>query len=338
MIRRPLPALSLLAVSGIALAGCAASASGEPSAAGDGVTIVASTSVYADLASAVVGDAAEVTAVIDSPTQDPHSYESTARDQLAVDGADIAILNGGGYDHFMEDLVASAGTAHVITAVEHAHDYPGAAEHSDEGHADEHAEETPAADEHSADEHAEDEHAHEHIEGFNEHVWYDPHTIVHVVEAIAEEAVAVLPDDAAAIEENRDALIGDIEGLEARLEDLAGTYAGAHAFYTEPIGGYLAAAAGLEDGTPEGFAEAVEEGQDVPPATLLAAIEALEGGDVDVVVANTQTGGAETQRVLETAEAAGVPIVEYSETLPEGETYASWMAANIDALEGALRG
>jgi zinc/manganese transport system substrate-binding protein len=302
------------------------------------VTIVASTSVYADLASAVVGDAAEVTAVIDSPTQDPHSYESTARDQLAVDGADIAILNGGGYDHFMEDLVASAGTEHVITAVEHAHDYPGAAEHSDEGHADEHAEETDAADEHAADEHAEDEHAHEHIEGFNEHVWYDPHTIVHVVEAIAEEAVAVLPDDAAAIEENRDALIGDIEGLEARLEDLASTYAGAHAFYTEPIGGYLAAAAGLEDGTPEGFAEAVEEGQDVPPATLLAAIEALEGGDVDVVVANTQTGGAETQRVLETAEAAGVPIVEYSETLPEGETYASWMAANIDALEGALRG
>lgn len=351
MTRRTLPALSFLALSGIALAGCAGgTASGEASGGGgDGVTIVASTSVYADLASSIVGDAAEVTAVIDSATQDPHEYESTARDQLAVEGADIAILNGGGYDHFMEDLVASAGTEHVITAVEFSHDYPGAEghshehsedEHADDAHADEeHAEETPAADEHAEDEHGEEGHeGHHHIEGFNEHVWYDPHTIAHVVEAIADEAIAALPDDAEAIEQNRDDLIADIEGLETRLEELAGQYAGAHAFYTEPIGGYLAAAAGLEDGTPEGFAESVEEGQDVPPATLLAAIDAIEGGDIDVVVANTQTGGAETQRVLDTADAADVPVVEYSETLPEGDTYVSWMSANIDALQDALQG
>ncbi|MFC3591921.1 hypothetical protein ACFONK_16830 [Microbacterium barkeri] len=57
-----------------------------------------------------------------------------------------------------------------------------------------------------------------------------------------------------------------------------------------------------------------------------------------MVVANAQTGGAETSRIIETAEAAGVPVVEYAETLPEGQTYVEWMADNIAALGDALEG
>lgn len=324
MTRRVLPVLSLVPLTALALAGCAtADADAQP--ADGGATIVASTSVYADLASAVVGDAIEVTAIIDSATQDPHEYEATARDQLAVDQADLVILNGGGYDHFMEDAVAAAGTTHVVTAVEFNHDYPGA-EGDDHAHEEE--------DEHADAEHG--EHEHNHIEGFNEHVWYDPHTIVHVVEAIADEAAELVPGAAEDFEANAAELIAQIEGLEASLDEIAAAHEGATVFFTEPIGGYLAAAAGLEDVTTDGFAEAVEEGQDVAPATLLAATEAISGGDVDVVVANTQTGGPETQAVLDAAESAGVPIVEYGETLPDGDDYVTWMQANIDALAAAL--
>ncbi|GAB2522314.1 hypothetical protein GCM10027064_19800 [Microbacterium petrolearium] len=347
MTRRSLPLLSLVAVSGIALAGCASDAEGDAAGGADAVSIVASTSVYADLASAVVGDAAEVSAIIDSPTQDPHEYEATARDQLAVEDADLVILNGGGYDHYMEDLVAAAGIEHVIVAVEHNHDYPGAesAEHDHEAESDaEHAEEEHTGEEHSEEEHSGDEHVdeehgeheHNHIEGFNEHVWYDPHTIEHVVEAIAEEAAALLPDAAETIQANADDLKSQIAGLETSLDEIAAEHWGETVFFTEPVGGYLVAAAGLEDVTADGFAEAVEEGQDVAPATLLAATTSIEGGEVDVIVANTQTGGPETQAVLDTAEAAGVPVVEYSETLPDGETYVTWMQANIDALADAL--
>ena len=37
------------------------------------------------------------------------------------------------------------------------------------------------------------------------------------------------------------------------------------------------------------------------------------------------------------AEAAGIPVVDLTETLPDGRDYLSWMAANLDALESALR-
>ncbi|GLJ60926.1 ABC transporter substrate-binding protein [Microbacterium barkeri] len=337
MIDRRLALPAVIALPALALAGCATASSGETGDGGDAFRIVASTSVYASLAEQLVGDAAEVTAIIDSPTQDPHSYEATARDQLAVDGADIAILNGGGYDHFMEELVEAAGTEHVLTAVEFSHAYPGNEGH-EEGDGHDHSAEAEEEHDHAEEEEGASHEGHDHIEGFNEHVWYDPHTIAHVVEDLAGELEELLPDAASDIAAAEEALVADIEGLEASLDEISTAHAGSHVFFTEPIGGYLAEAAGLEDVTTDGFAEAVEEGQDVAPATLLAATEAIEGGEVDVVVANAQTGGAETSRIIETAEAAGVPVVEYAETLPEGQTYVEWMADNIAALGDALEG
>ena len=100
--------------------------------------------------------------------------------------------------------------------------------------------------------------------------------------------------------------------------------------------GYLFAAAGLEDVTPAAFSEAVEEGQDVPPATLLESLELIDGGDVVLVATNTQTAGAETAQVVADAEERGIPTVAFAETLPEGQTYISWMQANIETLEDAL--
>ncbi|WP_119696016.1 metal ABC transporter solute-binding protein, Zn/Mn family [Microbacterium halotolerans] len=338
MTRRTLPVLSLVAVSGLALAGCAASGDSEASESASGISIVASTSVYADLASSIVGDAADVSAIVDSPTVDPHDYEATAQDQLAVTEADLAIFNGGGYDHYMEELVESGEVEHSIMAVEHNHDYPGGdghAEGDDEDHAG--AEHDHADDHHDhADDEAHGEHDHNHVEGFNEHVWYDPHTVIHVVEAIAEEAGELIPDEADAFSANADELIAQLEGLEGELETIAADHEGQTAAFTEPVGGYLTAAAGLEDVTADGFAEAVEHGQEVAPATLLKATTALEDGDVDVLVLNPQTAGPETSAVQDAAESGGVPIVEYAETLPEGESFVVWMQANIDALAAAL--
>lgn len=36
------------------------------------------------------------------------------------------------------------------------------------------------------------------------------------------------------------------------------------------------------------------------------------------------------------AETAGIPVVAFSETLPEGQTYISWMQSNIETLQAAL--
>ena len=340
--RRSLTLLGLAAASVVTLAACA----GTPAPAGDDdtLTVVASTNVYGQIAQEIGGDLVEVTSIVTSDTQDPHSFEPSARDQLTVSEADLILENGGGYDAYIDALIEASGSeAHVITAAEYSHDWPeneghAEEEHSDDEHAD--AEPTESADAHAEDAHAEDghDHDHEHVEGFNEHVWYDPHTIAHVAEAIAEELGELSPADAETFTANAEAFVAEVESLEASLDELAAANAGMSVFVTEPVPAYLVAAAGLENVTPQAFSEAVEEGQDVAPATLLESLGLIESGVARVVITNTQTGGAETDQIVDAAEAAGIPVIAFSETLPEGQTYISWMQANVEALSTALEG
>ena len=224
----------------------------------------------------------------------------------------------------------------------HASPGPGS---KDEAHGDE---ATPAPTE-SADAHAEGDghdhaegetHAegdgHDHIEVFNEHVWYDPHTVEDLANDIAEHLGELAPDHAADFTANADAFVGEIAGLEDSLGQIEAKDAGAKVFVTEPVPVYLIEAAGLDNATPNEFSESVEEGQDVPPATLLEALQLIDSGEIRVMIVNPQTGGAETTQVENEAKAKNIPVIEFTETLPEGQTYISWMQSNITALSDAL--
>lgn len=331
-MHKPVAALALVSVAALALAGCA---SGTSDAAGDGrIQVVASTNVYGSLAAQIGGDRVDVTSLITSATQDPHSYEASARDRLTVKDADLVIENGGGYDAFIDTLLGDAADREVITAVEYSHEYPG-----NEGHDDEHVEgEAHAEEEHAEEEHAEgEEHAeHDHIEGFNEHVWFDPDTMIHVVEAIAEELSAIDPEGEADFTAAADDIVAELEGFEADLAEIETAAAGAEVVITEPLPGYLAVAAGLTDVTPEGFAEAVEEGSDVAPAVLLETLEVIDAGEVRALLTNAQTGGAESERVEAAAEEAGIPVVAFTELLEDGSSYSEWMSDAIQSLAAAV--
>ncbi len=84
------------------------------------VRVVASTNVYGDIAAQIGGDRVHVTSIIDDPNQDPHSYEASPQNQLALSRARVIIENGGGYDDFMDVMRHSAARADavVLDAVE----------------------------------------------------------------------------------------------------------------------------------------------------------------------------------------------------------------------------
>ena len=319
--------LALTSAAVLALAGC--SATPTSATEGDGtIQVVASTNVYGSIAAQIGGDRVDVTSIIESATQDPHSYEATARDRLTVQKADLVIENGGGYDAFVDSLLKDAADPHVVTAVEFSHDFPGNEGHDEEGH-------DEAEHDHSED--AEGHEGHNHIEGFNEHVWFDPHTMIHVVEAISDELAELDPDGKAEFEANAAKITADLEGFEADLEGLQAQAEGKTVFITEPLPGYLAAAAGLTDATPEGFAESVEEGSDVAPAVLLESLDVINSGTLTALLTNAQTGGAETQRVEEAAKDAGIPVVAFTELLEDGSSYSEWMRDAIQSLAAAIQ-
>jgi len=309
-VPRPL-VTALLATASLTLAGCA----GDSSAADDGtLTIVTSTSVYADLARQVAGDEAEVTALIDSPSADPHSFESDARDILTVSKADLVIENGGGYDAFVDQLLDSAKNDPVVL---YAVDVSGldAGEHEDSEH--------------------EDEHDHG---SFNEHVWYDVVAMRQLVEAIADELGTLDPDGADTYAANADRLVADLDALIDHQAKLSEQLGGAPVAVTEPVPGYLIDSLGLRDLTPPAFSEAIEEGDDVSVSVLAETLDLFSSGAVEALVYNEQTTGPTTEQVESAAEDAGIPVVGVTETLPEGDDYVSWMTAATDAVAGAIEG
>lgn len=298
--RRVVAGLGLAAAFVFVLTGCATNPAGGE--AGDSrLRVLTSTNVYGQIADEIGGELVEVTSLITSASQDPHAYEASARDQLSVSRADLLVDNGGGYDPFIDALIAASGSkAPLITAV----DFSPA--HSNHG------------------------------EGFNEHVWYDPATMAAVADAIADELSALDPGGAGTFTANAEDFGGQIDSLKEALDALATDFSGTRIFVTEPVPLFLTDAAGLENVTPTAFSEAVEEGQDVPPAALLESLSLLSSGDVRIVIVNAQTGGAETTRIVDEAERLGIPVLDFSETLPPNTTFVQWMQRNIDELGGAL--
>ncbi|WP_168916680.1 metal ABC transporter solute-binding protein, Zn/Mn family [Microcella flavibacter] len=312
--RRAVPVLVLSAATGLALVGCSAPVAESSS---DSLSIVASTNVYGDIAASIAGDLATVTSIIDSPAQDPHSYEASAQVQLAIADADLVIENGGGYDPFIDLLVDGSDTdAAVVTAVVAG----GALEEGEEAHSEEEAGDNGQG----------------HEEGANEHVWYDVHAMSGIAAAISEALIELDPDNAATYEQNLTDLEAELESVEAELARLADELGGGVVASTEPVPAYLLAELGLDDETPEEFLEAVEEGADVPPLALQQTFELLDSGEVRLLAYNEQTASPETERIREAAEAASIPVVSFTETLPDAEDYVSWMRANLAAVGAAL--
>jgi zinc/manganese transport system substrate-binding protein len=312
--------LALATATVLLLAGCAATdstsdATDEPFA---GLTIVSSTNVWGDVASSVGGDLVQVVSIIDSFSQDPHSYEASARDQLAVNDADVVVANGGGYDSFIDTLAEAAGNSNVVYAY-----LP------EEGKEDDHA----AEEDHATEE---GNHDHDHAHG-NEHVWYDFHVVEDFATRLAEQLKTLDPDNAAQYTANLEEFLVGIESLEERAAVVAGSVSGAKVISSEPVADYLLAELGLTNITPESFSQAIEEELDVSPADLLEIQNLISTNSVDLFVVNIQTGSVQIDSLVELAEANGVAVIQVSELLPEGLGYLEWMEQNISAIEAGLK-
>lgn len=295
--RRSVLILGATLVASVALTACGG-AEATPAAEGT-VSVVATTNVYADIAKVVGGEFVSVHAIISDPSADPHGYEANAQDKLAVSKAQVGIENGGGYDDFFTQLAKGQLDAAKIVNVSELSGL-------DTG------------------------------EDFNEHVWYSLPTMSKLADDLATRFSAALPAQATAFTEQAKEFKSKLAVLEARLGELKTAHEGAGAAVTEPVPLYLLAEAGLVNKTPEKFTAAVENGADVPAATVAEVLALMGSGEVALLAYNTQTESPQTEQVKAAAEAAGVPVVDFSETLPANTTYLDWMLGNVENLEQGL--
>ena len=248
----------------------------------DNAEIVATTGVWADVASAVTGE--DVDAIITGDAVDPHHYEPSAKDLSRIKGADTVVANGGAYD---AALYTAAEQDRIIYAI-------------------------PLLDEHEAHEHDHDhEHAHDHDHMLDsldelEHAWFAPEKVLQVAEDIADRTGG----DASDVKQR----IGEIQ---SKLNAVPHVHIG----MTETIAAGLVWGTELHDITPEEYVKASLNHQEPSASAVAAFLEQIERGELDMLFVNPQSTNSATQRLADAAKAHNVPVVEIRETPPAGQNF-----------------
>ncbi|MFC9838130.1 metal ABC transporter solute-binding protein, Zn/Mn family [Rhodococcus sp. NPDC127530] len=293
-------------------------ACGSDTTSDGALTVVASTNVWGSVAQAVAGDKVDVTSIITEPSSDPHSFEASPTDAAKLTDASLIVYNGGGYDHFVDDII---GTGNSDQLTVNAFDLLEGGAHAGE---DEHSD---GGDSHEGHDHGD----------VNEHVWFDVDTVDATAQSIADKLGQLDPDNADAYKANAATFHGQLEQISAITDGIAAAHKDAPVVQTEPIAYYLLQSAGLKDVTPPDFTSAIENGNDPAPAAIAATRQLLTDEQVQALVYNVQTQDRVTQDVRATAESAGIPIVEVTETLPEGLDYIQWQTKTAESLAAALQ-
>jgi zinc/manganese transport system substrate-binding protein len=157
-----------------------------------------------------------------------------------------------------------------------------------------------------------------------------------VADSVAEKLGTLDPGSAATFTANADAFKSSLSGLHSKLDAGKATAAGGQVAVTEPVPLYLLEDAGLKNATPDQYTAAIEEGTDVPPAAMKEATDLVASRTVRLLAYNAQTEGPQTETLKKAAQAAGVPVVDFTETLPEGKTYLQWMTDNVNNVSKIL--
>ncbi|MCR6481498.1 zinc ABC transporter substrate-binding protein [Amycolatopsis sp. OK19-0408] len=172
----------------------------------------------------------------------------------------------------------------------------------------------------------------------NEHVWYDLPGVGKVADQVAAQLGELQPASKQAFTDNATAFKAKVDALEKRLGELGTTHPGAKVVVTEPVAHYLLESAKLTDATPKAFSDAVENDTDVPAGAVNEYKQLIATKQVKALINNAQTVTPLTQDVVGQAKAAGIGVVDVTETLPQGVTdYIGWMTGEVDALAGALK-
>ena len=157
------------------------------------VPVVATTTIVGDVVSRVGGDAIDLVILLPVDA-DPHAFEPTPQDRVAIARADVLVLNGAGLEAGLDSILGTAAGVIVdlseglaLRALDEDHE-----EHDDihhEEHDDEHGQVDP-------------------------HTWFDPMNVAVWADTLAEAFAKIDPANAASFRENAAAYRRELEALD----------------------------------------------------------------------------------------------------------------------------
>jgi zinc/manganese transport system substrate-binding protein len=299
---RRVPSVAAVLIATVMLTGACSSTPAPTSASSrcptEAVSVVVTVDQWGDIVDQLAGDCGEVTTIIEGSVDDPHSYEPTAADTAEFTAADLVVMNGLGYDPWAADAVE---TLSPQPAVVNGGEVVGLEE------------------------------------GDNPHIWYGPDYVTLAAEAVTTELKTLAPEAADYFDEQAQAWTMSMQPYFDEITSIKQAHSSARFASTESIFDYMTEALGMQNLTPQGYQNAAGNASDPAPGDVNEFEQLLRGGTADVLIYNVQTEGAVPQQLRSVADAAGVPVVEVTETVARGATsFVEWQLVQLEALSAAL--
>lgn len=265
------------------------------------VTAIGVENEYADVISQIGGQYVQVSTIVSDPNTDPHTFEVSSKVASQIAGAQLIVKNGVGYDFWADKIMAAApDPKRKVIDVQQLLGLPDS---------------TP-----------------------NPHLWFDPKTMPAVANAVAAALSELQPAQASTFQANAEKFDASLKPWLDAIASFKATYDHTPVAVTEPVGDYLLQAAGMDIQTPFPLEAAIMNGTDPSPQDVTTQNSLFTDHKVKLFAYNQQVTDALTQSFLELARKNKIPVVGVYETMPTpGFTYQSWMLAEIDALNKAMK-
>lgn len=263
------------------------------------IQIVATENFYGDIAKQLGGNHVKVISILSDPNVDPHEYESSVRDAVAISHANIVITNGDNYDTWMDKLLSASPNKNrvVLTAAAIAGD----------------------------------------ILPDNPHVWYGIGNIKTIAQKISDTLKQEDGKDASEFDKNLALFDNSLQPVQQKMNAIKAKYADTPVALTETIYLYQTRSMGLKVLTPLAFEQAIAEGNDPLAQDEAKANDQITKKLVKVLIYNRQTVTPITTALQNEAKQKGIPVVSITEIMPKALHYQSWMLDQLTSLEAALQ-
>ncbi|HME51049.1 MAG TPA: zinc ABC transporter substrate-binding protein [Candidatus Lokiarchaeia archaeon] len=299
MIRKKIALIVIVVSAAIVSTGIIGSQFINPQNSSTKLQIVAGENFWGSLISQLGGSKVQVLSIVSDPNADPHEYESSAADAQAIANANLIIVNGVGYDDWALHLISASNTPNQT--VLNVQDLVG----------------VPS--------------------GSNPHLWYSPRYVNETVHQMYLDLISIDTVDAVYYKQQYANLNASLGVYNERINQIKQQFNGTEVASTESIFVFLANATGLDLVSPPEFMEAVAEGTDPSPQSIIEFQNQLESGNVSVLVFNEQTITPITQQMKVIATQYHVTVVGVTETIqPPNLSFQEWMGAEVVALQNAL--
>src|SRR5439155_14074552 len=166
---------------------------------GPAIQALGTENFYADLLAQIGGERVTASSILNDPSADPHEYEASPAAAKLVADSKLVIVNGIGYDDFMDKLLGAATRPDRV--VINVQDILGVKD------------------------------------DVNVHVWYDPATMPKIAAAATVALTKLDPQNAAYFSEQQAKYLAALKPLNDKTAALKAKYAGAPIAFTENVAG-----------------------------------------------------------------------------------------------------